>query len=58
MTIFTTDSLDKVYKWAESISGSWNGDEAGLEEDRANQAQDIMEACENLQDLINGMDNL
>ena len=50
--------LERITKWAEEIAGSWNGDESGSAEDRAHQANDIIEACQNLQELLNGMEEL
>ena len=34
-----------IVEWAESISGEWNGDESGIQEDRANIANEIAETC-------------
>ena len=51
-------NLEQIKKWAEEIAGEWNGDEGGSQEERAGQANDILEAVENLQELIEGMENL
>ena len=51
-------TLNQIKKWADEIAGSWNGDESGLQEDMAHQAQDILEAVKNLEDLIEEMDNI
>ncbi len=51
-------NLDKIKSWAEDIAGQWNGDEPGGAEDRAHQANDILEAIKNLEELVEGMDNL
>lgn len=53
-----TEDIQKIVKWAEEIQGQWDGDLPGRGEDRAGQAEDIIEACKNLQELIEGMDNL
>ena len=50
--------LNKIKKWAEEIAGEWNGDEPGRQEDRAHQATDILEKVAELEELIEGMDNL
>lgn len=50
--------LKGISKWAEEIAGEWNGDEGGSQEERAQQALDIIEAVKNLTELIEGMDNL
>ena len=52
------DSLKKIKDWAEEISGEWNGDESGSQEERAGQANDILEAITNLEELIKGMEEL
>jgi len=51
-------NLEQIKKWAEEIAGEWNGDESGRGEDRAHQANDILEAVKNLEELISEMDNL
>ena len=51
-------TLNQIIKWAEDISGSWNGDESGRGEDRAGQANEILEKIEELEELISGMDEL
>jgi hypothetical protein len=50
--------LLKIKKWAEEIAGEWNGDYSGIEEDRAMQSNNIIEAVDNLIDLIKGMEEL
>ena len=52
------DSLKKIKDWAEDISGEWNGDDSGRGEDRAMQANDILEKIKELEELISEMDNL
>ena len=51
-------TLDKLKQWAEDIAGSWNGDESGSQEDRAHQANKILEKIAELETLIEEMDNL
>lgn len=51
-------TLEQIRKWAEEISGNWNGDDSGSAEDRAHQANEIIEAVENLEELIKGMEEL
>jgi hypothetical protein len=50
--------LEQIKKWAEDIAGSWNGDESGSAEDRAGQANEILEKIAELETLIEEMDNL
>lgn len=52
------NSLKEIKKWAENIAGEWNGDESGSQEDRAHQANDILEAVAELEALIEGMEEL
>jgi hypothetical protein len=52
------DSIKEIKKWATEISGEWSGEESGSQEDRAGQANDILEAITNLEELIAGMENL
>lgn len=51
-------TLEQIKKWAEDISGSWNGDNSGSAEDRAHQANEILEKIAELETLIEEMDNL
>lgn len=51
-------TLEQIKKWAEDIAGSWNGDEAGSAEERAGQANEILEKVAELEVLIEEMDNL
>lgn len=50
--------LLKIKEWAENIAGNWDGDLPGRQEDRAQQAQEIIEAVDHLQKLIDGMEEL
>lgn len=51
-------NLTEIKEWAESISSSWNGDEPGIEEDRAHCASDILEKIAELEELIQSMPKL
>ena len=51
-------TLEQIKKWAENISSEWNGEESGSQEDRAGQANDILNAITNLEELIEGMEDL
>jgi hypothetical protein len=51
-------TVDDVIRWADHIAGEWDGDESGSLEDRAYQAQDIIEKCDELKELISGMEEL
>jgi hypothetical protein len=50
--------INTIQKWAEEVAGEWNGDESGSQEDRAMQAEDIIEKCKELKELLEGMENL
>jgi len=45
-------TLNEIKKEAEDIMGQWNGDNAGVDEDNANIAGDILEAVKNLEELL------
>lgn len=47
--------LDAIIAWSLNVQGSWNGDEAGVEEDRAMQAQEIEGKAKELLELIQNM---
>lgn len=49
---FTWLDLARLKQWAEGIAGQWNGDEPGLQEDRASIANEIIEKANELQDLL------
>ena len=42
---------------AREISGSWNGDEAGLQEDRAHAADEICDKLAEIKELIQFLQN-
>ena len=48
--------LEDIKKEAEEIMGNWNGKESGLAEDRAGSAEEIIEGCNRLIELINYLD--
>ena len=50
--------IKDVIEWADEIAGQWDGDNPGQEEDRAWQAQDIMQKANELIELIEGMTRL
>jgi len=52
------EHIKEIMKWAYDISGGWDGDNAGIEEDRAQLAEEIMEATEQLNDLILTMEGM
>jgi hypothetical protein len=51
-------NLEQIKKWADGIAGSWDGDMPGSAEDRAGQANEILEKVAELESLIEEMDNL
>ena len=51
-------TIDDVINWADQISGEWNGDESGRQEDRAHQANEIIEKALELRELVLGMEQL
>ena len=47
------DRVHEVREYAQAVASEWNGDEAGLMEDRAMTAKDIMDLCnETVQKLM------
>jgi len=48
--------LQAISKYAEEISGQWNGDESGLLEERASIANDIIEKVEEVRNLLKELD--
>lgn len=46
------DSIQQIKKYAEEVSGNWNGDESGLQEEKAQLANDVLEAVKNLEELL------
>ena len=47
------DNLAELDSEAGEISGAWNGDEAGVAEDRAHAADEIINKVHELQELLN-----
>ena len=50
--------IDDIITWADDIAGEWNGDNPGSQEERANQAESIIEKASELKKLIAGMAEL
>lgn len=50
--------VNDIEKWAFDISAEWNGKNPGSQEDRARQADDIIEKCQELKELIQAMSDL
>jgi hypothetical protein len=48
--------MDKLKTKMEEISGDWNGDEPGLQEERAHIANDIIEKIEEIEELMKELD--
>jgi hypothetical protein len=44
--------IEQIKKYAENISGQWNGDEPGLQEDRAGIANEILEKISEIEELL------
>lgn len=55
---FIALNIDDIVEWANQITGEWNGDEPGTQEDRAHQADEIIEKALELRELILGMEQL
>ena len=45
-------TLSEIKEEMMDIQGKWNGDDAGVEEDNSNTAEDILEAVKNLEELL------
>ena len=45
-------TLSEIKEEMMDIQGKWNGDDAGVDEDNANTAEDILEAVKNLEELL------
>jgi hypothetical protein len=55
-TQFYLSQLADLTKAAEEVSGQWNGDMPGLAEDRANVANEIIEKCAELTELLKSLE--
>jgi hypothetical protein len=44
--------MEKIKEWAEQQSAKWDGDNAGIKEERTHNAQEIIDTLEKLQILI------
>lgn len=51
-------SLSYIIQDALKVASEWNGKEAGSKEDRAHQANEIVEKAEELRKLIEDLENL
>jgi len=54
---FLSLDLQSIKKDAEKIAGEWNGDESGLQEEKAHCASDVIEAVDNLLELLEELYN-
>ena len=52
------ETLDEMKDWAFSIAAEWNGDDSGIQEDRAVQAEHICRLIDDLQKEIDVMGEL
>ena len=48
--------LDRLIETLQEISGQWNGDESGSQEDNAHTADDAIEKIEELKELLDALD--
>ncbi len=55
---FTILDLKRVVEEATKVSGEWNGDESGIEEDRAHCADNIIETAKSLIEHLEEMEEL
>lgn len=52
------ETLDEMKDWAFGIAAEWNGDDSGIEEERAIQAEHICRVIDQLQKEIKEMEEL
>lgn len=55
---FASLDLSQLKEWAEEVAGRWNGDNPGLDEDRAHCAVEIKEKIEEIEELLKEMAEL
>lgn len=55
---YFNETLDEMKDWAFSIATEWNGDDSGIQEDRAIQAETICRVIDTLQAEIKEMEEL
>ena len=55
---YFNETLDEMKDWAFGIAAEWNGDDSGIQEDRATQAEHICRIIDNLQEEIKEMEEL
>jgi hypothetical protein len=53
-----TTALHEIILYADKITGEWDGDNAGREEDRATAAEEVMEMADELRTLITELDEM
>jgi hypothetical protein len=53
-----TTALHEIILYADSISGEWNGDDAGRLEDRATAADEITEKANELRQLLEELEEM
>lgn len=54
--IYEDLTLKAILEHAEEVSGNWNGDESGYQEDMAGYANDVIEKIAELKELLSAMD--
>jgi hypothetical protein len=45
-------TLEQIKAYAEKVAGNWNGEDAGMAEDRAMIANDILDAVKSIEELL------
>jgi hypothetical protein len=53
-----TKALRNIMAYADAITGEWDGDNAGREEDRATAAEEVMEMANDLLELILALEEM
>ena len=46
-------ALQEIIRYAENVAGNWNGDNPGVQEDNAHIANEIIEKCNDVLNLLN-----
>jgi len=52
------DSIKEIRRWASDIAGNWDGKEAGLQEDMALLATELIDIIEEMEDYIGQLEEL
>ncbi len=55
---YFSETLDEMKNWAFGIAAEWDGKEAGIQEDRAVQAEHICRVIDDLQKEIKEMEDM